>query len=93
MKTRRFAEIRPRGCTCRHPWQVCAACAGIARQLVPVTPAQETPSAQRLLATARAHLVPQNVREIEERLDGRPEVTGRDVEQALVRVGEKREGL
>ena len=61
--------------------------------MVPVRPAQETPSAQVLLNTARAYLVGENVREIEERLAGQREVRGRDVEQALSRVGERREGL
>ena len=94
MKTRRFAQVRPAGCTCRQPWQVCPACAGTPRaQMAPVRPAQETPSAQVLLNAARAYLVEENVREIEERLAGQPEVRGRDVEQALSAVGTKREGL
>lgn len=61
--------------------------------MVPVRRAQETPSAQALLNTARAYLAKENVQEIEERLAGLPEVRGADVEAALVRVGEKREGL
>jgi hypothetical protein len=61
--------------------------------MVPARPAQETPSAQQLLNVARAYLVEANVQEIEMRLAGQPVVRGADVEQALVRVGEKREGL
>lgn len=61
--------------------------------MVPVRQAQETPSAQVLLNVARAYLVEENVQEIEERLADLPVRRGADVEQALVRVGEKREGL
>jgi len=92
-ETIRLTEMRPVGCVCRHPWQVCPVCAGTPRQMVAVKPAQETPSAQVLLNSVRAYLVEENVWEIEERLAGQPVVRGVDVEAALVRVGEKREGL
>ena len=93
-KTVRLAEMRPAGCTCRQPWQVCPVCAGTPRaQMVEVKPARETPSAQVLLNVARAYLVEANVQEIEMRLAGQPVVRGADVEQALGMVGAKREGL
>jgi len=90
-ETIRLAEMRPVGCTCRQPWQVCPVCMGTPRQMV--APAQETPSAQVLLSVARAYLVVENVREIVGCLAGRAVVGGADVEQALGKVGEKREGL
>jgi len=92
-ETVRLAEMRPVGCVCRHPWQVCPVCAGKPRQMVAVKPAQETPSAQKLLNQLRAYLVKENVQEIEERLAGQPVVGSADVKAAMGRVGEKREGL
>jgi len=93
-ETVRFAQVRPKGCTCRQPWQVCPACEGTPRaQMVAVVPAQQTTRAQRLLGAVRSHLVAENVRDVETRLDGLAVIRHEDVEAALSRVGEKREGL
>ena len=60
--------VRPPGCTCHDPWQVCDACKDIPRQGGRIAGIPMTSSAFRLTRTVEENLIPEQVEEFKEHL-------------------------
>ena len=62
--------VRPPGCTCHDPWQVCDACKDIPRQGGRIAGVPMTSSGFRLTLTVQQNLIPEQVREFHQHLWG-----------------------
>lgn len=60
--------VRPSGCVCRDPWQVCEACKDVPRDGGRLAGVPMTISAFRLTMTVQQNLIPEQVQEFKENL-------------------------